>query len=78
MVGSILNFTLLYLLAHTMSSTLPAILAGCPNSYMFEEAVRSEGRERLRREGRDGAGGQEGVTEKGEGRLEKTMSCHHL
>ncbi|KAA8516303.1 hypothetical protein F0562_016596 [Nyssa sinensis] len=38
-VGSILNFTLMYLLAPTASSvpsTLPAIFASCPNSHMFE------------------------------------------
>lgn len=38
-VGSILNFTLMYLLAPTAasaSSTLPSIFSGCPNSHMFE------------------------------------------
>ncbi|KAK4268378.1 hypothetical protein QN277_025045 [Acacia crassicarpa] len=40
-VGSILNFTLMYLLAPTMasssaSSTLPSIFASCPPSHMFE------------------------------------------
>ncbi|XP_021910662.1 protein RETICULATA-RELATED 3, chloroplastic [Carica papaya] len=38
-VGSILNFTLMYLLAPTMSATspsLPAIFANCPTSHMFE------------------------------------------
>lgn len=38
-VGSILNFTLMYLLAPTVgasSSTLPAIFANCPKSHMFE------------------------------------------
>ncbi|XP_022721874.1 protein RETICULATA-RELATED 3, chloroplastic-like [Durio zibethinus] len=38
-VGSILNFTLMYLLAPTASassSSLPAILANCPQSHMFE------------------------------------------
>lgn len=40
-VGSILNFTLMYLLAPTMassssSSNLPAIFAACPKSHMFE------------------------------------------
>lgn len=38
-VGSILNFVLMYLLAPTMSasaSTLPSIFAGCPTSHMFE------------------------------------------
>lgn len=38
-VGSILNFTLMYLLAPTAaasSSALPSIFAGCPNSHMFE------------------------------------------
>ncbi|KAL2941423.1 Protein RETICULATA-RELATED 3 chloroplastic [Bienertia sinuspersici] len=38
-VGSILNFTLMYLLAPTAASasaTLPSIFAGCPNSHMFE------------------------------------------
>lgn len=39
-VGCILNFTLMYLLAPTLStassSTLPGIFANCPNSHMFE------------------------------------------
>lgn len=37
-VGSILNFTLMYLLAPTMSSTsgLPFIFSNCPTSHMFE------------------------------------------
>ena len=38
-VGSILNFTLMYLLPRTAaatSSTLPAIFAKCPPSHMFE------------------------------------------
>ncbi|XP_015582477.1 protein RETICULATA-RELATED 3, chloroplastic [Ricinus communis] len=38
-VGSILNFTLMYLLAPTASAasaTLPAIFANCPASHMFE------------------------------------------
>ncbi|TKY69012.1 RETICULATA-RELATED 3 [Spatholobus suberectus] len=37
-VGSILNFILMYLLAPTLSSssTLPSIFATCPNSHMFE------------------------------------------
>ncbi|XP_028776759.1 protein RETICULATA-RELATED 3, chloroplastic-like [Neltuma alba] len=38
-VGSILNFTLMYLLAPTMassSSNLPSIFASCPKSHMFE------------------------------------------
>ncbi|KAL2509783.1 protein RETICULATA-RELATED 3 [Forsythia ovata] len=38
-VGSILNFVLMYLLAPTMSSSsasLPAIFASCPPSHMFE------------------------------------------
>ncbi|XP_071698224.1 protein RETICULATA-RELATED 3, chloroplastic-like [Rutidosis leptorrhynchoides] len=38
-VGSILNFTLMYLLAPTMASTsagLPSIFANCPTSHMFE------------------------------------------
>lgn len=38
-VGSIMNFVLMYLLAPTASSvtaTLPAIFAGCPTSHMFE------------------------------------------
>ncbi|KMT14705.1 hypothetical protein BVRB_4g074720 [Beta vulgaris subsp. vulgaris] len=38
-VGSILNFVLMYLLAPTAASSassLPSIFAGCPNSHMFE------------------------------------------
>ncbi|KAJ6365839.1 hypothetical protein OIU76_030590 [Salix suchowensis] len=38
-VGAILNFTLMYLLAPTAaatSQTLPAIFANCPTSHMFE------------------------------------------
>lgn len=38
-VGSILNFTLMYLLAPTLSSSgtgLPSIFANCPTSHMFE------------------------------------------
>lgn len=38
-VGSILNFTLMFVLAPTASgssSSLPAIFASCPRSYMFE------------------------------------------
>ncbi|KAF9626001.1 hypothetical protein IFM89_030655 [Coptis chinensis] len=38
-VGSIMNFVLMYLLAPTMaasSSNLPAIFASCPTSHMFE------------------------------------------
>lgn len=38
-VGSILNFTLMYLLAPTLgstSTTLPFIFANCPTSHMFE------------------------------------------
>lgn len=38
-VGSILNFTLMYLLAPTATSaasTLPSIFASCPKSHMFE------------------------------------------
>ncbi|KAD5317836.1 hypothetical protein R6Q59_033156 [Mikania micrantha] len=37
-VGSILNFTLMYLLAPTMSSSvgLPSIFANCPTGHMFE------------------------------------------
>ncbi|KAL8122525.1 protein RETICULATA-RELATED 3, chloroplastic-like [Apium graveolens] len=38
-VGSILNFTLMYLLAPTMASSgaaLPAFFASCPTSHMFE------------------------------------------
>ncbi|KAJ7961041.1 Protein RETICULATA-RELATED 3 chloroplastic [Quillaja saponaria] len=43
-VGSILNFTLMYLLAPTLSSsssTLPAIFANCPKSHMFEPGAYS-------------------------------------
>ncbi|XP_062073093.1 protein RETICULATA-RELATED 3, chloroplastic [Humulus lupulus] len=43
-VGSILNFTLMYLLAPTMgssSSSLPAIFANCPSSHMFEPGAYS-------------------------------------
>jgi protein quaking len=38
-VGSIMNFTLMYLLAPTLSassSSLPAIFVNCPTSHMFE------------------------------------------
>ncbi|XP_031271581.1 protein RETICULATA-RELATED 3, chloroplastic [Pistacia vera] len=38
-VGSIMNFTLMYMLAPTISSTaqtLPGIFASCPTSHMFE------------------------------------------
>lgn len=38
-VGSILNFTLMYLLAPTLSSSsssLPALFANCPTSHMFQ------------------------------------------
>ncbi|XP_026448463.1 protein RETICULATA-RELATED 3, chloroplastic-like [Papaver somniferum] len=41
-VGSILNFVLMYLLAPTMgsaSSSLPAIFASCPQSHMFEPGM---------------------------------------
>lgn len=41
-VGSILNFTLMYLLAPTISassSSLPAIFANCPQSHMFESGA---------------------------------------
>ncbi|KAI3923575.1 hypothetical protein MKW92_047214 [Papaver armeniacum] len=41
-VGSILNFVLMYLLAPTMGSTsssLPAIFASCPQSHMFEPGM---------------------------------------
>ncbi|OVA02990.1 Protein of unknown function DUF3411 [Macleaya cordata] len=41
-VGSIINFVLMYLLAPTMcstSSTLPAIFASCPKSHMFEPGM---------------------------------------
>lgn len=43
-VGSILNFTLMYLLAPALSSspsTLPAIFANCPKSHMFESGAYS-------------------------------------
>ncbi|XP_065853988.1 protein RETICULATA-RELATED 3, chloroplastic [Euphorbia lathyris] len=43
-VGSILNFTLMYLLAPTASATaagLPAIFANCPASHMFEPGAFS-------------------------------------
>lgn len=43
-VGSILNFTLMYLLAPTLSSsvpTLPSIFASCPTSHMFEPGAFS-------------------------------------
>lgn len=43
-VGSILNFTLMYLLAPTAgaaSSSLPAIFATCPQSHMFEPGAFS-------------------------------------
>ncbi|XP_026425416.1 protein RETICULATA-RELATED 3, chloroplastic-like [Papaver somniferum] len=43
-VGSIMNFVLMYLLAPTMgtaSSTLPAIFASCPTSHMFEPGMFS-------------------------------------
>ncbi|KAI4318911.1 hypothetical protein MLD38_032566 [Melastoma candidum] len=43
-VGSILNFTLMYLLAPTAgaaSSSLPAIFATCPQSHMFEPGAYS-------------------------------------
>ncbi|KAJ4978322.1 hypothetical protein NE237_009102 [Protea cynaroides] len=43
-VGSILNFVLMYLLAPTMSSSssnLPAIFANCPTSHMFESGAYS-------------------------------------
>ncbi|XP_022761368.1 protein RETICULATA-RELATED 3, chloroplastic-like [Durio zibethinus] len=43
-VGSILNFTLMYLLAPTASassSSLPAIFANCPQSHMFEPGAYS-------------------------------------
>ncbi|WCJ27873.1 hypothetical protein M5689_009595 [Euphorbia peplus] len=43
-VGSILNFTLMYLLAPTASATaasLPAIFASCPASHMFEPGAFS-------------------------------------
>ncbi|KAF8395635.1 hypothetical protein HHK36_019585 [Tetracentron sinense] len=43
-VGSILNFVLMYLLAPTMSSSspnLPAIFANCPTSHMFQTGAYS-------------------------------------
>lgn len=43
-VGSIMNFVLMYLLAPTMgsaSSSLPAIFASCPKSHMFEPGMFS-------------------------------------
>ncbi|KAG6745442.1 hypothetical protein NC652_037118 [Populus alba x Populus x berolinensis] len=43
-VGAILNFTLMYLLAPTAaatSHTLPAIFANCPTSHMFEPGAYS-------------------------------------
>ena len=43
-VGSILNFTLVYLLTPTLSSSspsLPAIFASCPPSHMFERGAYS-------------------------------------
>ncbi|XP_027352567.1 protein RETICULATA-RELATED 2, chloroplastic [Abrus precatorius] len=43
-VGAIVNFTLMYLLAPTMassSSTLPSIFASCPQSHMFESGAYS-------------------------------------
>ncbi|KAM3738850.1 hypothetical protein ACB098_09G162200 [Castanea mollissima] len=43
-VGSILNFTIMYLLAPTLSSSspsLPAIFASCPPSHMFEPGAYS-------------------------------------
>ena len=43
-VGSILNFTLMYLLAPTLSASsasLPAIFASCPASHMFEPGAYS-------------------------------------
>ncbi|KAJ6407637.1 hypothetical protein OIU84_011011 [Salix udensis] len=43
-VGCILNFTLMYLLAPTAaatSQTLPAIFANCPTSHMFESGAYS-------------------------------------
>ncbi|KAF6175123.1 hypothetical protein GIB67_022804 [Kingdonia uniflora] len=43
-VGSILNFVLMYLLAPTMSSnssSLPSIFASCPQSHMFEPGAFS-------------------------------------
>ncbi|KAG5014195.1 hypothetical protein GYH30_026336 [Glycine max] len=43
-VGAILNFTLMYLLAPTMTSSasnLPALFASCPKSHMFEPGAFS-------------------------------------
>ncbi|KAJ4704194.1 protein RETICULATA-RELATED 3, chloroplastic-like [Melia azedarach] len=45
-VGSIMNFTLMYLLAPTMGSsaasqTLPGIFSSCPTGYMFEPGTYS-------------------------------------
>ncbi|XP_073222315.1 protein RETICULATA-RELATED 3, chloroplastic-like isoform X2 [Cicer arietinum] len=43
-VGAILNFTLMYILAPTMGSSsvkVPAIFASCPKSHMFEPGVFS-------------------------------------
>ncbi|KAI5429044.1 cis-prenyltransferase [Lathyrus oleraceus] len=43
-VGAILNFTLMYLLAPSLgsaSATLPAIFASCPKSHMFEPGAFS-------------------------------------
>lgn len=43
-VGAILNFTLMYLLAPTMTtsaSNLPALFASCPKSHMFEPGAYS-------------------------------------
>ncbi|KAL5058365.1 hypothetical protein RYX36_029969 [Vicia faba] len=43
-VGAILNFTLMYLLAPTLGSAsakVPAIFASCPKSHMFEPGVYS-------------------------------------
>ncbi|KAK7394929.1 hypothetical protein VNO78_15470 [Psophocarpus tetragonolobus] len=43
-VGAILNFTLMYLLAPTMTSSassLPAFFASCPKSHMFEPGAYS-------------------------------------
>ncbi|CAJ2671043.1 alphavirus core protein family [Trifolium pratense] len=43
-VGAILNFTLMYLLAPTLgasSSSVPAIFASCPKSHMFEPGAFS-------------------------------------
>ncbi|XP_071722877.1 protein RETICULATA-RELATED 3, chloroplastic-like [Rutidosis leptorrhynchoides] len=43
-VGSILNFTLMYLLAPTLSATsssLPSMFANCPTSHMFEPGAYS-------------------------------------